>query len=497
MTVSTGNDALDEVLDGGLPERRTTLVTGGPGTGKSTLGMQFLDTALDRGEECLFVSTEQSTEDVRGAFADFAFDVDHENLTIASIHAAPGTTLDGEDSLVLSELGEDEDGPFAGFPAPYEQEYVQRFLERYDDADCVVFDSASALLDLPGGRETARSSALELMEFFQHSLGATTIMTAEGEDVDPGVQRTLAYAAHGVVELDTEAQDGQSMRTLRVVKLRGAAHDRRKYGVRVDESGFHVVPERRSPVHVPGAPGTIPTGVPGLEDVVPGLPTGGANLVEHDGNANVEQFATAALARALDDGRRTVLVPSRFLTRDAVEESLPAGQDVEALLDDGDLIVIDPFGTWDASHENVVYFGGNESLFSMVTGRASPVTAFRLFRTVNGVADKLEGDPTFVVVFLEGLLRRASPSIIQRVSNWLLANRVTEYDAWWVFLNPGVTDESTVEFFRHDTRQRLRTWLSDDGLQRLRLEKGAGDLKTDHVVEWTEEPPYVRVERPF
>jgi len=90
MSVPTGSETLDSILDGGLPEDRTVLVTGGPGTGKSTLAMQFLAEGLARDEDCLYVSTEQTFAELDDAFEDFAFDLDDENLTGAT--QRPGRT---------------------------------------------------------------------------------------------------------------------------------------------------------------------------------------------------------------------------------------------------------------------------------------------------------------------------------------------------------------------------------------------------------------------
>jgi len=82
------------MLDGGLPRNRSTLVTGGPGTGKSTLGMQFLQAGLDAGESCLFVSTEQTVGELRDSFADFEFDLDAEDLGFLTVRKLRGVDHD-------------------------------------------------------------------------------------------------------------------------------------------------------------------------------------------------------------------------------------------------------------------------------------------------------------------------------------------------------------------------------------------------------------------
>lgn len=92
MSVSLGNSILDEMAGGGLPARRPVLVIGGPGTGKSTLGMQFLQTGLENGDNCLLISTEQTVAELRDSFEPFAFDFDHDNLTITTLHPAAGSS---------------------------------------------------------------------------------------------------------------------------------------------------------------------------------------------------------------------------------------------------------------------------------------------------------------------------------------------------------------------------------------------------------------------
>jgi KaiC/GvpD/RAD55 family RecA-like ATPase len=123
--VAIGDPVLDEMLGGGVPASRAVLVTGGPGTGKSTLAMQFLQSGLAAGEDCLYVSTEQTIDELRDAFASFSFDVDHEHLTFASVHATLGRTIEADDEVVPESLDDEEVlGP--GFDAPFTGEYVRQ-----------------------------------------------------------------------------------------------------------------------------------------------------------------------------------------------------------------------------------------------------------------------------------------------------------------------------------------------------------------------------------
>src|SRR5208283_6190770 len=56
---------LDEVLEGGLPRGRTTLASGGPGSGKTVLGLEFLFSGATAGEPGVFVTFEERAEAIR------------------------------------------------------------------------------------------------------------------------------------------------------------------------------------------------------------------------------------------------------------------------------------------------------------------------------------------------------------------------------------------------------------------------------------------------
>src|SRR5215472_2852860 len=65
VRVSTGVAGLDEVLYGGLVTRRAYLVRGGPGSGKTTLGLHFLTEGVSRGEQSLFITLGEPEEELR------------------------------------------------------------------------------------------------------------------------------------------------------------------------------------------------------------------------------------------------------------------------------------------------------------------------------------------------------------------------------------------------------------------------------------------------
>ena len=63
--VATGVEGLDDILRGGLTANRLYLVEGNPGSGKTTLALQFLLQGVRRGERCLFVTLSESEDELR------------------------------------------------------------------------------------------------------------------------------------------------------------------------------------------------------------------------------------------------------------------------------------------------------------------------------------------------------------------------------------------------------------------------------------------------
>ncbi|MEM1684944.1 MAG: ATPase domain-containing protein, partial [Nanopusillaceae archaeon] len=73
--IKTYIPGFDEILFGGIPERSIVLLSGGPGTGKSILGKQFLYNGLIRGENGIFVALEEHPIAIRKSFKNFGWDI--------------------------------------------------------------------------------------------------------------------------------------------------------------------------------------------------------------------------------------------------------------------------------------------------------------------------------------------------------------------------------------------------------------------------------------
>jgi KaiC/GvpD/RAD55 family RecA-like ATPase len=477
---------LDGMLNGGIPEQRTVLVTGGPGTGKSTIGMQFLQDGLENGEECLFVSTEQTVEEMRDSFEPFEFELGHENLSVTSVHAEPGRTLESDErELVLQTLGEDGEGFAEGFDAPFTSEYIVEYLSEYGPCDRVVLDSASGLRVVSENAEVFRRTALDLIRLFTDEMGATSLFTAEDDEgnIDGGAN-PLRFTTHGVVRLWHENIAEDPHRFLRVTKMRGVDHDRRRVEVEFGDEGVTLSPKRRSQPPALKQHKHMSVGVEGLDKLCGGgIVRGGTVLLKHDGHANLASVLGSLVLTAVEKDYTLVLLPTTHLTPSRVSSVLEENEtSVSELLNDDRLFVLDMTGSWSefAADDNV----------KEATDDVSDVISF--FRNADGGGDK----GTFAVAKTGAAVHRLGPGGARELQHFQEIQTGPE-DVVVNVHNPAVTDSRISGFFVDAAEQVLETRVLDDGLQYITLKKSpCGFVGSTSLVEFREEPPYFRIQEP-
>jgi len=201
--ISTGIPSLDDVLGGGLYRTSTTLISGQPGTAKTTLSGRFAASAAQRGERVLYVSFDElQTPVVR-------------NLRSVGIELQP--YLD------------------AGLLRFYSRESWSALVEEHSHAihrllkdyspHCLIIDPISAMLKAPGA--DSAYTAIERLIAFAQGLGATTLLTSLGTQDDPRGEATLSQTstlADAWIVLDFNVRAGERNRSLSVVKSRGSRH---------------------------------------------------------------------------------------------------------------------------------------------------------------------------------------------------------------------------------------------------------------------------------
>src|SRR5215212_8653415 len=208
--VPTGVPGLDDILAGGYASNRAHLIEGQPGSGKTTLGLQFLLDGIRQGERCLYITLSESKRELLSVADRHGWSLD--GLEIYEL-VPPELSLDPkqQQSLVYAsdlELGETV-------------HMVLAEVERLKPSR-VVFDSLSEIRLLSQGSLRYRRQVLALKSFFL--LHDTTVLllddlTSEQDDLN------LHSISHAVIRLEQLAPVyGAQKRRLRVIKMRGTEY---------------------------------------------------------------------------------------------------------------------------------------------------------------------------------------------------------------------------------------------------------------------------------
>ena len=295
LKAPTGIRGLDEITRGGLPQGRSTLVTGGTGTGKTLLGLQFLVAgAREHGEPGVLVTFEESAEKVSANVASLGFDLDglqRDGMLI--IIAFP------VEAAEIVETGEFDFGPLS---------LVLDDAIRRIGARRVVLDSIEVLFGAFKAQAIVRA---ELGRLFGWLEGREVTAIVTGERADDALTRhgIEEYVSDCVIVLDHRVHEGVATRRLQVIKYRGSTHETNEYPFLISVHGFEVLPVTAVSLDYGASSERLSTGVPRLDRMLSGgLYRGSTVLVSGAPGTGKTTLGAHLIDAACARGERAVLV---------------------------------------------------------------------------------------------------------------------------------------------------------------------------------------------
>lgn len=304
---ATGVPGLDDVLHGGFIAGRLYLIDGNPGSGKTTLALQYLRQGVQQGERCLYVTLSETADELAAGAESHGWSLDGIALFELVAHERE---LDGNDELTMYHPSEVE-----------LTETTRQVLEAVEriQPQRMVFDSLSELRLLAQSSLRYRRQILALKQFFL-GRGCTVLLLDDG--TSEGADLQLQSIAHGVITLEHRPPAyGPALRQLQVVKFRGSDFRTGMQDFRIGRGGLQVFPRLTAAEHGIGyTRETVSSGVPSLDDLLGGgIDRGTATLLvgpPGTGKSTIAlQYAIAA-ARRGDHAAVFTFEESRALMRD-------------------------------------------------------------------------------------------------------------------------------------------------------------------------------------
>lgn len=253
---STGVSGLDEILDGGLPQGRPTLVCGGAGCGKTLFSMQFLvNGALQFGEPGAFIAFEERPEDLAANVASLGFDLN--DLQARNLLSIDHVSIDPAEIIESGEYN--LEGLFLRLGLAIDSVGAKR----------VVIDTLETLFGGLSNYGIIRAELKRLFDWLKER-NVTAIITAEKGDGKLTRHGLEEYVSDCVIVLDHSLTGQISTRRMRVVKYRGSTHGTNAYPFLIGEDGVSVLPITSAGLEHKVSEQRVSTGIARLDTMLGG-----------------------------------------------------------------------------------------------------------------------------------------------------------------------------------------------------------------------------------
>lgn len=330
--VDTGVLGLNEILSGGLPSGQMYLLEGTPGTGKTTLAMQFVRTGILAGERALYVTLSESKRELELSARSHGWSADE--LSIAEFIPEEASLNPSQQYTVFH--------PSEVELATTIQMLTSLIEERKPTR--LVIDSLSELRLLAADTMRYRRQLLALKQFFAGR--ETTVLLLDDRSTE-GSDTQLQSIAHGVIRLDKVPRSyGVTRRQVEIIKLRGSSFREGFHDYTIETGGVHIYPRLVANEHDNSFPEErVKSGIPALDEMFGGgVSRGSATLVMGPTGVGKSTLAMQFACAASERGDRAIVYAFDEVLRTAQERAESLGLPVRERIANGTLAMsqVDP-----------------------------------------------------------------------------------------------------------------------------------------------------------
>ena len=319
--LSTGVEGLDKILGGGLTSDRLFLIEGEPGTGKTTLALQFLNEGVRRGESVIYITLAET------------------RVELKSVAQSHGWSMDGihvEDIIPNENILHPEQQFTIFHPSEIEMGMTtQRILEVIEKfkPTRVVLDSLSELQLLAESPLRYRRQVLALKQYLS-GRGCTTLFLDDRTALSGDLQ--VRSVAHGVITLELINQDyGSERRRVRIVKYRGIAFRGGSHDYKIVTGGLQVFPRLIAADSRVSAPRKqLSSGIPTLDALTGGgLDEGTSTLISGPAGTGKSSLCAQYVHAATQRGEKAAMFLFEEATNNLMLRSRGLGLDLQGAID--------------------------------------------------------------------------------------------------------------------------------------------------------------------
>ncbi len=238
--VKTGIPGLDSIISGGMKMGRTVTVSGPPGSGKTTFGLQYLYSgAKDFDESGVYLTMSQNIDDIKNDCTSFGWDFD-DLITKEKILMVDARPFKIEDELIRK-----DESLYRGEQLPFEHltKLILSCIKRIE-AKRVVIDSLT-ILAMQYNDQFYMRQGLQGMVQALENFGVTSLILSEYSEKDKIPIEW--FVTSGIIQLRHTRKEDSMERTIHVTKMRGIKHSEQIHLIELDSDGLHLLHPRLIP----------------------------------------------------------------------------------------------------------------------------------------------------------------------------------------------------------------------------------------------------------